>query len=440
MRGRSLPPTTGLKATTEVIASGLTARDQALVQNIGFYGGPTDSGERVTVDSSLQIGTVWACVKLIATTIATLPLHVFKEDAAGHGEIFKEHPLYRLLHDRPNMDMTSVEFWEATTAHILLWGNAYVGITRFGPRIVALTPMRPDRVSLRIEPNGAWTYVYTWNGKTTYLSEADVLHIKGFSLDGYFGLSAIEVGRNGLGSVRAAEKASAAVFRNGMRPSGVAKAKEYLTQPQREQARAMIENYSGAMSVGKVPLLEGGWDFVPLTIPPNDAQMLETRSFNVEEVCRWFEVPPIMIGHVGNGTTLGSSTEQIMLHFYRTCLRGHLKRIEQGINGKLLTPVDLQNGVYSEFVVEGLLRADTAARYASYSTAVQNGLMTRNEARALENLPADPDGDELTVQANLATLKNINAPPQPPPPALLGSQRQTSPQNGDPKPIPEIKQ
>jgi HK97 family phage portal protein len=156
-----------------------------------------------------------------------------------------------------------------------------------------------------------------------------VLHIKGFSLDGYMGISPIGVARNNLGAARAAERASTAVFRNGMRPSGIATSPDYLTEEQREQAKVMLANYQGAMNTGKVPLLEGGWKFEPLTIPPNDAQMLETQSFHVEVICRWFDVPPIMIGHMDKSTTLGSSTEQVMGHFYKTCLRGHLKRIEQ---------------------------------------------------------------------------------------------------------------
>jgi HK97 family phage portal protein len=310
MRGRSLPPAVGLKSTTAVIARGLGLTDQRLIDH--FSGGPTDSGETVSVDASLQIATVWACVRLISQIIATLPFPVYRTEASGHGVPFPDHPLYRLLHDRPNADMTAVEFWEAVAAAILLWGNAFIAITRFGARIVALTPLRPDRVTLRIEANGARTYVYSWNGQTQFLPESAVLHIKGFSLDGYMGISPIGVARNNLGAARAAERASTAVFRNGMRPSGIATSPDYLTAERREQAKVMLANYQGAMNTGKVPLLEGGWKFEPLTIPPNDAQMLETQSFHVEVICRWFDVPPIMIGHMDKSTTLGSSTEQVM--------------------------------------------------------------------------------------------------------------------------------
>jgi HK97 family phage portal protein len=423
------------------IARGLGLQDPRLYQYFG--GGETDAGENVSVDSSLQIGTVWACVRLISQTIATLPLHVFQTDRTGHGVIAPDHPLYRLLHDKPNADMTSVEFWEAVVAHILLWGNAFIGITRFGARIVALTPMRPDRVIVRREPDGALSYTYTWAGKSETYPEDEVLHIKGFSLDGYMGLSPIAMARQSLGAARAAERASASVFRNGMRPSGLLKAPDYLTAPQREDAKAILENFKGSINTGKVPLIEGGWDFQPMVIPPNDAQMLETRAFNVEELCRWFDVPPVMIGHMDKQSSWGTGVEQIMLHFYTSCLRAHLERIEQAIKGSLITPDDMKRGVYAEFSIEGLLRADSAGRASYYSTMVQNGMLTRNEARAYENLPRMPGGDDLTVQSNLIPVSDLGLiarmpreKPVEPGAAIVPP----SPQNGSSAPIAEIKQ
>lgn len=396
--------------------------------------GETDSGETVSGDGALQIATVWACVRLIAQTIATLPCHVYRTDRRGYGSLAKDHPLYRLLHDRPNADMTAVEFWEAIVGALLLWGNAYVAITRFGARIVALTPMRPDMVQCRIEKDGTKTYVYTVNGQTQTLRESDVLHIKGFSLDGQMGISPIAAARNSLGAARAAERASAAVFKNEMRPSGLAKSPNFLTPAQREDAQVMLASFKGAANRGKVPLMEGGWDFVPLTMPPNDAQLLETQNFHVKVLCRLFEVPPIMIGHSDDSSALGSSTEKVMEHFYKTCIRHHLERLEQAVNGKLLTPDDQRAGIYVEFVAEGLLRADSAARASYYSTMVQNGIMTRNEARSLENMAPMDGGDDITVQSNLVLAKLLEEI------GVLVSRRQISPQNGSSTPIPEIKQ
>lgn len=424
------------KAVT-TLARGLGFTDQRLISY--FAGEPTDAGETITVDGSLQLGTVWACVRLIAQTIATLPLHVYREGQDGHGEIAKDHPLYRILHDRPNYEMTSVEFWESVVAAVLLWGNAYIAIRRVGPRIAALYPMRPDRVTRRREQNGTLTYTYVWDGQTETMGEADVLHIKGFSLDGYTGISTIAVARNNMGSARAAERASAAIFRNGMRPSGTLTAPDYLTTDQRESAKAILANFRGAQATGSVPLLEGGWKFDSMAIPPNDAQMLETQAFHVETLCRWFDTPPIMIGHMDKQTSWGSGVEQIMLHFYKTCLRNHLTRIEKAINGALFTPNDQASGFYARFNVEGLLRADHAARSTYYSSMVQNGLMTRNEARALENLPRVDGGDDLTVQSNLLPIDKLGEI------ARLPQDRQVAPGAGvmaDPNTgkAPEIRQ
>jgi HK97 family phage portal protein len=305
--------------------------------------------------------------------------------------------------------MTAVEFWECVVAAVLLWGNAFVAITRIGNRITALYPMRPDRVVIRRESDGSLSYTYTWAGQTQTFAESDILHIKGFSLDGYMGISPIGNARNSLGAARAAERASSSVFKNGMRPSGVLTAPEYLTDPQREDAKAILAGFKGAANTGGTPLLEGGWTWQSLSIPPEDAQLLETRAFQVEQLCRWFDVPPIMIGHMDKQTSWGTGVEQIMLHFYTSCLRAHLKRIEQAIAKSLITAADEAAGIYVEFNIDGLLRADSAARASLYSTYVQNGIMNRDDVRAKENLPPIPGGGgkEFTVQANLIPIDKL---------------------------------
>src|SRR5215213_2557632 len=422
------------KAVTSLFR-GASLTDHALVPYLGGNGDISDAGERVSVDGSLQIGTVWACVRLISRTIATLPLVVYKEGTGGHGKPDSKHPLYDLLHYQPNLEMTAVEFWEAVIGNLLLWGNGYVRIMRQGRRVVALYPLQSERLTVKRNRDGSISYTYVdVLGNTSNFRETDLLHIKGFSLDGLCGLSPVAQARNTLGAAKAAERASSAMFANGMRPSGQMVAPTYLTPEQREQAHVMLTNFTGAGARGKVPLVEGGWKFEPLSIPPEDAQLLETRSFHVEEICRWFDVPPVMIGHSDKATTWGSGVEQIMLHFYKSCLRSHLKRIEMAIYSSLLREDEREEGYYVEFVIEGLLRADSGARASFYSTMVQNGLMSRNEVRKLENLPAVPDGDELTVQTNLTTLEKIGAAePEP-------SQRITAPQNGQSMPIPEIQQ
>jgi HK97 family phage portal protein len=372
-----------------------------------FFGaGETDAGEIMSVNGAMQIDVVWACVRRIAETVATLPLHVYELDAKGNAKRADDHPLYPILHDRPNSDMTSVEFFEALVGCYLLWGNSFAAITRgTGGRVIALYPMRPDRVSILPQNDGSLLYRYVYLGTTQTYTEDEILHIKGFSLDGLMGLSPVGQARQNLGTARAAERASSSFFKNGMRPSGYLKAPDYLTAEQREQAKELLMKFKGAAATGGTPLLEGGWEWTTLAIPPEEAQMLQTRTFHVEQICRWFDVPPVLVGHSGQ-TTWGSGIEQIMLGWLTLGLRSHLKRIEQAINRRLITAQDRPR-LYAEFNVDALLRADSAARATQMATLAQNGLRTRNELRALDNLPPITGGDELTVQSNLLPIEKL---------------------------------
>lgn len=381
-----------------VVARALGLRDQRLYQFFG--GGPTYSGETVSVDGAMQIDSAWACVKLKSDTIATLPLQVYKKDTKGRGEVYTDHPLYRLLHDQPNADMTSAEFWGAMAAAKFLWGNAYAKIDRIGGRVVSLYPMQPDRLTARRNPDGSITYRYSAYGRSIELDESDVLHIKGFSLDGLVGLSPVAQARQTLGTALAAEKAAASIFRNGLRPSAVMKVPTYLTDAQRTQAEQMVQRYSGALATGGVPMLEGGWELNQFSMNPDDVELLQTREFHTEQICRWYGVPPPLVGHLSKTSSWPTSLEQLNLLFLTYGLRADLKRIEQAIARCLLTPSERLN-VYAEFNVAGLMRGDSAGQAALYSTYAQNGLRTRNELRAMDNEPPMLGGDELTVQSNL---------------------------------------
>jgi HK97 family phage portal protein len=385
------------------IARGLGLNSPQLYQQIS--GQPSHSGKVVTVDTALQLDTVWACVRLIAQTIATLPLPLYRQKGTG-SSVARDHPLYEILHDQPNIEMTATEFWEAMVACVLLWGNAYAQIDRgFNGRVVALTPMRPDRVLIRRTADGELEYIYSWMSTSRTLKEDEVFHIKGFSLDGLFGLSPIALARHSLGSAMAAEEASGSIFKNGMRPSGYMKSPgtAYLTKDQRDQAKRIIAEFKGSENTGGVPLLEAGWSFEQLTIPPDDAQLLQTRAFNVEVIARWFDVPPIMIGHMEKSTAWGTGIEQMMLGFLAFSLRPHMKRIEQAIRRKLIAPGE-RSEYYAEFNAEGLLRTDSEGRAKLYASLAQNGLRTRNELRALDNMAPHDDGDDLTVQSNLLPI------------------------------------
>lgn len=398
------------KAVTS-LASGLGLSDPALVRL--FSGEPAHSGERVTVDTALQLDAVWACTRLVSQTFATLPLMLYERDRQGRNRVASDHPLYRVLHDRPNADMTSVEFWQAMIACKLLWGNAYAEIVRRADgSTIALNPMRPDRVQITLQEDGSRIFTYTYNGRTLVLPEEDVLHLKGFSLDGLTGMSAIAAGRQSLGTAMGAERSAATIFKNGMRPSGVLTAPNYLTKDQRAEARAYLEKFKGAQNAGDVPLLEGGWKFDSLTLPPEDAQLLETRAFNIEVICRWFDVLPVMIGHMDKATAWGTGLEQMNLWFLTYTLRGHLKPAEQAIGMRLLTPAD-QTRFFAEFNVEGLMRADSKGRAELYRTEVTNALATPNEIRARENRPPLPGGDQLFMQGAMLPIDKLGQRPVP---------------------------
>ena len=388
------------------VARGLGLTSPDLIMALG--GQSSAAGKVVTVDTALQLDTVYACVRLLSQTIATLPLLTYRQDDAGHNTVAQKHPLYRILHDQPNADMTATEFWEAIVSNVLLWGNAYAEISRgVTGQVVALTPMRSDRVSIRWQPDGSPLYVYSWMGQVTELQEGDVLHIKGFSLDGRMGMSSIAYGRQTFGTAIAMEEAAAKVFANGMRPSGYMSSPTILTAQQREKTKELLQRFQGSENTGKVPLLEGGWKFEALSIPPEDGQLLQSRSFSVEQICRWFDVPPIMIGHMEKSTAWGTGMEQMMLWFLTFSLRPHLERIEQAVKRDLIDPTEPD--VVAEFKIDGLLRADSAARAALYSSLTQNGVISSNDARRLENMPAseEPGSDDLRVQSNMIRLQDL---------------------------------
>lgn len=360
------------------------------------------------IDKALQLSTVWACIRLIAETISTLPLITYQKKVVNGRDVrvpARDFSLYALLHDSPNADMTAVEFWEAVLFGLLTWGNAYV-LKSFNGQgtIVALTPLNPANMTVRRSNTGAVTYLYaTGTGEKTY-SERDIWHVKGFGSDGLTGLSPIGVGWRSMAGATAAEVASAATFTNDMRVAGVLTMKEILTPDQRAQMKAKVLGaVFGNAKTGQLMLLEGTTEFKQLSLNPVDAQMLETRQYSVEDLCRWFSVPPAMIGHGTAVSNWGTGREQINMGFLQYVLRPYLVRIEQGIKKSLLTPAE-RTKYFAEYSLEGLLRADTAARAQFYSTMVQNGLKSRNEVRALENDPPFEGGDEFTVQSNLIPL------------------------------------
>lgn len=387
-----------------VLARNLGLTSPSLYSFLG--GGPTNAGESVTVNTALQLDTVWACVRLISGTIATLPLQLYAMDAEGRGTVARDHPLYPVLHDQPNADMTAVNFWEAMVASILLWGNAYAAIDRRADgTITALTPLVPDFLTVQRHADGSLIYRYNYAGQYGEMTEDQVFHVKGFSLNGMVGISPVTQARQTIGLAIAAEKTAASLFRNGMRPSAVMTSPGFMTKDQREMYGAgFTEKFTGAINAGRVPLLEGGFKLDHLSISPQDAQLLATRQFSIEQICRWFGCAPVMIGHMEKSTAWGSGLEQMNLWFLTYTLRPLLKAIEQEIRRSILRPAERLT-FYAEFNVEGLLRADSQGRAVLMKTLVENALATPNELRALDNREPLPGGDDLMIMNNYIPVR-----------------------------------
>ncbi len=369
--------------------------------------GQSTSGKNVTVDAALQLSTVWACVRLLSETVSTLPLKLYRRQPDGSRTVATDHPLYRVLCISPNAEMTPGRFMLMIVASLALRGNAFVEKKFIGSRIVALVPLLPQHMRVERQPNGRLEYIYNENGADRPIPEKSLMHIRGFGLDGVCGIMPVKAGREVLGAAMSADEAAARVFAQGLQASGVLTNESGALKPeQREQLRQSLAAFAGSKNAGKLMVLEAGLKYQGITMNPEAAQMLETRAFQIEEICRWFRVPPFMVGHTDKQSSWASSVEGQNLQFLTNTLRPLLDNIEQEIIRCLIGEAEAET-VYAEFSVEGLLRADLAARREWYASALQNGWMNRNTVARLENQPLIPGGDVYTVQSNLMPLDQL---------------------------------
>jgi HK97 family phage portal protein len=404
---------------TLVKGTPLSIRDPEHWRNRGLNDVP--AGESVTASSVLGLSSAWACINLLSGTQASLPLMPYQTARDGARPVARDHYLYRVLHDSPNSLQTSVDFWEFMTASIELWGNSYARKIKSGDRIVGLVPIMPDLPAVENLGNGRLKYRWTEDGKSFELTSDEVLHIRGFGGNPLGGMSTLAFGARAFGLALAIDKAAGSTFRNGVRPSGVLTFEKFLSPEQRTVIEdKLTEKFLGAMNAGRPMTLEGGTKWQQLSINPEDAQMLQSRGFSVEEVCRFFGVPPFMIGHTEKSTSWGTGLEQQTLGFVKFTLRRRLKRIEQALEKQLLTPEDRAAGIVIEFNLEGLLRGDSAGRSAFYQSGLNNGWMTINEVRALENLPPVEGGEVPRMQSQNVPITQVPEPKKLPAPTEVG--------------------
>ena len=403
------------------IFSGLfKSRDKPTDSTVGsrytFYMGGSTSGKTVTERSAMQMTAVYSCVRILAEAIAGLPLHVYRYNSDGGKEKAIDHSLYLILHDEPNPEMSSFVFRETLMTHLLLWGNAYAQIIRNSKgEVVALYPLMPNKMSVDRDENGQLYYQYLRSidevggkSETVILKPTDVFHIPGLGFDGLVGYSPIAMAKNAIGLAIATEEYGAKFFANGAAPSGVLEHPGTIKDPQRVR-EAWQSQFGGSQNSGKIAVLEEGMKYTPISISPEQAQFLETRKFQINEIARIFRVPPHMVGDLEKSSF--SNIEQQSLEFVKYTLDPWVIRWEQSIMRTLLTPEE-KKSYFVKFNLEGLLRGDYQSRMNGYATARQNGWMSANDIRELENLdriPAEAGGDLYLINGNMLPLQQAGA-------------------------------
>ncbi|KYP85623.1 phage portal protein [Erwinia aphidicola] len=366
--------------------------------------GTSSSGKTVTVDKAIKLSAVWACVRLLSESVSTLPMKVYKREKDGSRGLATDHPAYQVLCKQPNGEMTPSRFMLMLVASICLRGNAFIEKLMIGQKLVGLNPLLPQNMVVKRLDNGQLQYTYTDKNGKRVIPVKNMMHIRGFGLDGVCGMMPMMTGRDVIGSAMSVEESAAKIFENGIQNSGFISAKSDINPEQRARLKKNLSTFVGSKNAGKVMVLEGDMTYQGVTMNPEDAQMLESRSFSIEEICRWFRVPPFMVGHMTKQSSWASSVEGMNLLFLTNTLRPLLVNVEQEIARCLLGN---DEDYFAEFSVEGLLRADSAGRAAYYTTALQNGWMSRNDVRRLENLPPIPGGEIYTVQLNLTALEDL---------------------------------
>jgi HK97 family phage portal protein len=374
------------------------------------------AGQAVNQKTTLGLAAAWACVRLKSDVVGSMGMGVYEKARDGGRVERSDHWLYDLVHDEPNRDQTADEFWAGQVAAMDLWGNAYAEKETLGQRVTALTPMPPHLVQVKRNRDNERVYVFNDRGKAEELPAGKVFHLRGLTLGGDMGLSAIEFGRRTLGGAMAANKTAGDTFRSGLQAAGFMETgASSLSEEQRSDLIKIFDDFVGDAMRGRIVPLERDFKFVPIKMNPAEVQLLESRGWDVEEICRWFGMLPMLIGHAAKGQTMwGSGIEQLLLGWQTLLLNPLLIKIQKAVKQQLL-PVAERKRVYPEINREALMAADSAARAALYSAFGQNGVMTRGEMRSRENLPSLPGDDFLTVQSNLVPLDmlgKVNAPEQ----------------------------
>lgn len=371
---------------------------------------PTQSGDFIGGErQAMKLSAAYACARLLSDVQAGLPCQVFKDQKGGGRDIVRDHDLYRLLHDSPNADQTAFEFWSQIALSLEFRGNAYAIKDRVGKRVVSLTPIHPDLVSVQRQSDRKIRYTWTEGHSTYQGTDYEILHFRGFGGDALGGLSTIELASKTFTLANTINTAAQKAFDNGMSPQGALTFKEWLPTDKRELVEsALVTKYTGAMNAGRPLVLEGGTTWQQFSIKPEEAQMLQSQGHSTEEICRYFGVPPFMIGHTEKTTSWGTGLSEQVQGFQKFTLNPRIERLEQRLMKELFTPDDKADGHVVEFNFEGLLRTETFKRYQSYEIALRNGWETINSVRRKENMPPIDGGDVPRMQSQNVPITYVD--------------------------------
>jgi HK97 family phage portal protein len=380
-------------------------------------GGRNPSGVKVDAETALRSTVVLACIRVLSTSVAGLPLHLYRRLPGGGKEIAREHPLYRLLHSQPNSWQTSFEWREQLMLHLLSHSEAYSEKVYASGQLSELVPLHPSRMKPERIENGRLRYKYREDsgGTTTYAQDA-ILVVRGMSDDGVNGMSMIELSRDAIGLARACEIHGATFFGNGARPGVILTTDQVLSPEAAESTRNQWERVHGGgpQRAHRAAVLQGGLKVNELGGNNQESQFLEARRFQVEEICRIYGVPPHLVGDLSRSSF--SNIEQQSLDFLTNGLSPWLRRIESAVTRDLL---DGDDEYFAEFDTRGVLRADAAGRASFYQSLWNMGVVSVNELRSWENMNPVDGGDVRFVQLNMTTLDKAAAVPEPIPAAVV---------------------
>jgi HK97 family phage portal protein len=382
------------------------------VRHVGDQlGRPTSSSTTpavaVTEDSAMQLSAVWACVRLLSETVASLPVSVYRKTPAGR-EIVTNHWMAKLMARKVNRYQTRLEFFETMMLNLVLHGNCYAKITRLDGQIRSIMPLMSSQIEVKLMSDGSVVYLYEADGNVDVLAAESVWHIK-LGGNGVMGKSPLDFGRNMLSVAQAAEQTVTKIYANGGKPSGVLSFDKLLTEAQREAVRSNF----GTMTTGtddRLLVLEMGMKFDSVSMSPQDIELLASRKYQTDEIARWFGVPSIMINQNEGTTTLGSSAAEIIGTFYKITLRPYLERFEASVSANLFSEAEAAEYEF-EFDFEGLLRSDMKSRLEGYRTAVAGTILTPNEVRRIEGWPRVDGGDLLLSQVNMTPIDKLGQTP-----------------------------